>query len=43
MNIDNTDITEEQYAQIVQYETARLFEATAQVGAILGKASLEHE
>lgn len=43
MNIGNTDITEEQYVQVIQYKTAKLFEAAAQVGAILGKASPEHE
>lgn len=43
MNIGNTDITEEQYIQVIQYKTAKLFEAAAQVGAILGKASPEHE
>ena len=43
MNIGNTDITEEQYVQVIQYKTAKLFEAAAQVGAILGNASPEHE
>ena len=43
MNIGNTDITEEQYVQVIQYKTAKLFEAAAQVGAILGKATPEHE
>ncbi|EMT0086772.1 polyprenyl synthetase family protein [Neisseria gonorrhoeae] len=43
MNIGNTDITEEQYIRVIQYKTAKLFEAAAQVGAILGKASAGHE
>lgn len=43
MNIGNIDITEEQYIQVIQYKTAKLFEAAAQVGAILGKASPEQE
>lgn len=43
MNIGNTDITEAQYIQVIQYKTAKLFEAAAQVGAILGNASPEHE
>ena len=38
MNIGNTDITEEQYVQVIQYKTAKLFEAAAQVGAILAGA-----
>ena len=43
MNIGNTDITEAQYVQVIQYKTAKLFEAAAQVGAILGNASPEHK
>lgn len=43
MNIGNIDITEEQYIQVIQYKTAKLFEAAAQVGAILGKATPEQE
>ena len=43
MNIGNTDITEAQYVQVIQYKTAKLFEAAAQVGAILGNAAPEHE
>ena len=39
MNIGNTDITEAQYVQVIQYKTAKLFEAAAQVGAILGNAA----
>ena len=43
MNIGNTDITEAQYVQVIQYKTAKLFEAAAQVGAILGGATPEQE
>lgn len=43
MNIGNIDITEEEYIQVIQYKTAKLFEAAAQVGAILAGASAEHE
>ena len=39
MNIGNTDITEAQYVQVIRYKTAKLFEAAAQVGAILAGAS----
>lgn len=39
MNIGNTDITEAQYVQVIQYKTAKLFEAAAQVGAILAGAN----
>ncbi len=43
MNIGNTDITEEKYIQVIQYKTAKLFEAAAQVGSILGNAPPECE
>lgn len=43
MNIGNTDITEAQYLQVIQYKTAKLFEAAAQVGAILAGANAEQE
>ncbi|WP_037588059.1 polyprenyl synthetase family protein [Stenoxybacter acetivorans] len=38
MNIGNTDISETEYIQVIQYKTAKLFEAAAQVGAILAGA-----
>lgn len=43
MNIGNVDITETQYLQVIQYKTAKLFEAAAQVGAILAGANAEQE
>lgn len=43
MNIGNTDITEAQYIHVIQYKTAKLFEAAAQVGAILADATPEQE
>lgn len=43
MNIGNTSITEAEYLQVIQYKTAKLFEAAAQVGAILAGASAEQE
>lgn len=43
MNIGNVDITEQQYLQVIQYKTAKLFEAAAQVGAILAGADNEQE
>ena len=43
MNIGNTDITQAQYLQVIQYKTAKLFEAAAQVGALLAKATPEQE
>ena len=43
MNIGNTDISETEYLRVIQYKTAKLFEAAAQVGAILAGASAEQE
>ena len=43
MNIGNTDITEAEYLQVIQYKTAKLFEAAAQVGAILAGANAQQE
>ncbi len=43
MNIGNTDITEAEYLQVIQYKTAKLFEAAAQVGAILAGADAQQE
>ena len=43
MNIGNTDITEAEYVQVIQYKTAKLFEAAAQVGAILAGADESQE
>lgn len=43
MNIGNTDITEAEYVQVIRYKTAKLFEAAAQVGAILAGATPEQE
>ncbi|HFC8543923.1 TPA: polyprenyl synthetase family protein [Neisseria weaveri] len=43
MNIGNVDITEQEYLQVIQYKTAKLFEAAAQVGAILASATPEQE
>jgi len=35
LNVHDPDVTEARYMQVVRYKTARLFEAAAQVGAIL--------
>ncbi len=43
MNIGNINITEAEYLQVIQYKTAKLFEAAAQVGALLAKATAEQE
>lgn len=43
MNIGNVEITESEYLQVIQYKTAKLFEAAAQVGAILAGATEAQE
>lgn len=43
LNVHDPDVSEERYMQVVRYKTAKLFEAAAQVGAILSAASPELE
>ena len=38
MNCHNADIEVEQYLQVIHYKTAKLFEAAARLGGILGRA-----
>jgi len=39
LNMNDPDVNEERYTQVIRYKTARLFEASAQLGAILADAS----
>lgn len=43
MNCHNPDITVEDYLRVVRFKTAKLFEASGRLGAILGGASPEIE
>ncbi len=38
MNCNNADITEQDYLHVIRYKTAKLFEAAARIGALLGGA-----
>jgi octaprenyl-diphosphate synthase len=38
MNCHDADVDEERYLQVIRYKTAKLFEAAAQIGAIIGGA-----
>jgi octaprenyl-diphosphate synthase len=38
MNCHDADVNEDRYMQVIHYKTAKLFEAAAQLGAILGGA-----
>lgn len=43
MNMHNADLSQAQYTEVIRSKTAKLFEASARVGAILAQASPEHE
>jgi octaprenyl-diphosphate synthase len=43
MNCRNADVDEERYLQVIRCKTAKLFEAAAQVGAVVGGADPETE
>ncbi len=43
MNCNDPDTTEERYLEVIHYKTAKLFEAAAQLGAVLGAATPEQE
>lgn len=43
MNCHDTDVDEARYLQVIRYKTAKLFEAAAQLGAIIGGGSRETE
>ncbi len=43
MNCHDADIDEARYLQVIRYKTAKLFEAAAQIGSIIGGASPELE
>jgi octaprenyl-diphosphate synthase len=43
MNCHDANVDETRYLQVIRYKTAKLFEAAAQLGAILGNATQEQE
>jgi octaprenyl-diphosphate synthase len=43
MNCHNADIDVDEYLQVIRYKTAKLFQAAARLGAILGGASPDLE
>jgi octaprenyl-diphosphate synthase len=43
MNLNDPDVSEERYLQVIRYKTAKLFEASAQLAAVLSGASPEIE
>lgn len=43
LNVHDPEVSQERYLQVVRYKTAKLFEAAAQVGAVLAGATPEQE
>jgi octaprenyl-diphosphate synthase len=43
MNIGNTDISEADYLRVIEYKTAKLFEAACRVGALISGADAQRE
>jgi octaprenyl-diphosphate synthase len=43
LNINNADITDAEYLQVIHFKTAKLFEAATSLGAIISQASPEDE
>lgn len=43
MNIGNIEVTEAEYLHVIEYKTAKLFQAAAQVGAIMAQATEAQE
>lgn len=43
LNCHNADVTDEAYLKVIQYKTAKLFEAATRLGAIIGGASAQDE
>jgi octaprenyl-diphosphate synthase len=41
LNMHDPDVTVERYLQVIRYKTAKLFEASAQLGAVLAGADAE--
>ena len=43
LNVNDPDVTEERYLQVVRFKTAKLFEAAACAGALLAQATTEQQ
>jgi octaprenyl-diphosphate synthase len=43
LNVHDPDVSQDRYLQVVRFKTAKLFEAAAQVGAVLAGATKEQE
>ena len=43
LNVHNANVTEQEYLKVIQYKTAKLFEAAARLGAIMNQANAQNE
>lgn len=43
LNMNDPEVDEQSYLQVIRYKTAKLFEASTQLGAILAKATIERQ
>lgn len=43
LNMNDPEVDEQSYLQVIRYKTAKLFEASTELGAILAKAGIEHQ
>ena len=43
LNIHNADVTEQEYLKVIQFKTAKLFEAATRLGAVINNANLSDE
>ena len=43
LNIHNADVTEQEYLKVIQFKTAKLFEAATRLGAVINNANTQDE
>jgi octaprenyl-diphosphate synthase len=43
LNVHNADVTEQDYLKVIHFKTAKLFEAAARLGAVMGNAIVQDE
>ena len=43
LNVHNANVTEQEYLKVIQYKTAKLFEAAARLGAVMSQANAQNE
>ena len=43
LNIHNADVTEQKYLKVIQFKTAKLFEAATRLGAVINNANITDE